>query len=318
MTETTQDDTTQNITKKSSVTRREFLRRSFLTAGVVGLGALGINLTNRDRNQDEVSPEQRETLLPSDHTVFVDMAPGYDKQALMRELLGSQFDESIDLTNPEINTNITELLGGEDDRAVATLLTHQMLRSRAGHGEMMIQKYLETLSDLGIQTESPTILPLQEAFTNGVFSRDQLGNPTIRFEVDSQRIGDQLESHFAQNPNVKCVNLSLQIGTQEVKQMLRQVIPIQKTGEVEVGYEEETNTYFFESFIATDVTSLAMHNGILWPHRTINGESVPLNDDELYTEQEFEELNRRHEQEVMEEYARGEARDQVEIGRAHV
>jgi len=114
----------------------------------------------------------------------------------MQNLFGDLYAEDLDLESIDTRSNISSLIAGGDDRVVATLLANEVLKSRAGHGEAMAGKYAETISDLGFDVETPTILPLQEAFGRMEFHRDELSNPSIIMETDEQKIGDMLEQYF--------------------------------------------------------------------------------------------------------------------------
>lgn len=281
------------------ISRRTILKRMAAGAAV----AASPNLT-RVFSSGETRTEIGEVLKPSDRAVFVDMSPNFDNQSMLQDLLGDLY-----VPPEKIDTNKDILVASDDDRIVATLLASEVLKSREEHGEIMGDKYAETISELGHDVEVPTILPLQEAFSNMEFHRDELGNPSIIMEIDEQHIGDSLEQHFRENPNIQCVNLSLQIGRTRTKQILKMVIPIQKTNEV-VIYDEATDTEFIT--IATDIDTWVFVDGRYLPHRMVKDVLTPLRDDEILTLEQYEQLNHEHEQKVIADYQAGKSTNQIE------
>ncbi len=106
------------------------------------------------------------------------------------------------------------------------------------------------------------------------------------------------------------MNLSLQLGKARVKQVLRQVIPLQTTNEFEI-YDEEAKTEFVT--VATDIQSWAVApDGRFLPHRMVDGKLTPLRDDEFLTLDQYDQLNQQHEQEVVADYQADRSTDQIE------
>jgi hypothetical protein len=154
------------------------------------------------------------------------------------------------------------------------------------------------------------MLPLQEALSVVSFDRDELGNPSVIFKTDEQKIGDLLEAQFNADPKIKTVNLSLQIGEARMRRVYREVKPVVTTNQFEI-FDESTGTKYVT--VATDIDSWAMFNGRVLPHRRVNGELQPLSEEEILNPEQYNQLNERHRQEVVADYQAGRPTDQIEL-----
>lgn len=271
------------------MSRRDFLKKG-LAAGAA-FAFRNIKLPEQPKPGNE-TPKQREVgevLTPADNSVFVDIKPDYNNQ------------EAISRTIERLSTNHVQ--NPEDIKWFADEISNRY----TGHGDFVAGKFTEELSSLGYSTEMPSMLPLQEALKVTEFSRDELGNPSLVFEVDEQVIGDQLEQHFSQHPNTKTVNLSLEIGNARLTHTTRQIRPIPITNEIGSGNVTDYVT------VATDIAGFeGTADGRTVPFRLVNDQRQLLNPSELLSLEQYAQLNEQHRADVIADYQAGRQTDQIE------